>query len=150
MSWRHHDGEEGDDQPADDQRNMKLQGAASDSTCAAEGDGDYTQQDSPQPRGSGPQKSIEGWIIFITGLHEDTDEDDLVDAFSEYGKVQHVSLNRDRQTGLCKGYALVEYGTFTEAQDTINALHGTQVMGRQVGVDWAFVKPTGGHRRGRR
>mmetsp|Transcript_8755 Transcript_8755/g.13490 ORF Transcript_8755/g.13490 Transcript_8755/m.13490 type:complete len:144 (-) Transcript_8755:90-521(-) len=97
----------------------------------------------------GPEKSVEGWILFVTGVHEETDEDDLQEAFSEYAPVKHICVNRDRRTGFAKGYAFVEYETFTEAQDTINGLHGKQILGKQVGVDWAFVKSTSARERRR-
>lgn len=97
----------------------------------------------------GPQKSQEGWVIFVTGVHQEAEEDDLKDAFSEYGTVRKVVVNRDRLSGQCKGHALVEYEQYTEAQDAINSGHS--VLGKQVGVDWAFVKPGrgGGGRSGR-
>lgn len=65
---------------------------------------------------------------------------DLVEAFSEYGPVKNIHVNLDRRTGFVKGYGLVEYASRTEAQDAINALHGTQIMGKTIGVDWAFVQ----------
>lgn len=80
----------------------------------------------------------------MTGVHEETQEDDILDTFSEYGQVKSVKLNADRKTGLAKGYALVQYSEFTDAQDAINELHGSELMGKTIGVDWAFVKPTGG------
>lgn len=43
---------------------------------------------------------------------------------------------------MAKGYALVEYSSYEEAQDAINNLHGTELLGKTVGVDWAIVKPT--------
>lgn len=99
--------------------------------------------------GPGPQKSINGWIVFVTGVSGDADEDDVLDVFSEYGVVSKLTMNRDRQTGTCKGYALVEYAQYTDAQDAINALHGKAILGNEVGVDWAFVQPTTANR-GRR
>jgi len=89
--------------------------------------------------GLGPQRSVEGWIVFVTGLNEEAQEDDIRDAFSEYGPVKSVHVNLDLQTGFCKGYALVEYNEKSEAQDAINALHGTELLGKSVKVDWAFV-----------
>jgi RNA-binding protein 8A len=119
-----------------------------------EGEGGSKQESSattgaPLTRGPGPQKSVNGWIIFVTGVHPDAEEDELVDVFSDYGQVCKLTMNRDRQTGLSKGYALVEFSEYTEAQDAINALHGKQILGNEVGVDWAFVKPTTANR-GRR
>jgi len=90
---------------------------------------------------SGPQKSINGWILFVTGLNEEAHEEDISERFGEYGTVKSVQLPLDRRTGFCKGYSLVEYTSFTAAQDAINALHGEKFMGRTVRVDWAFVKP---------
>jgi RNA-binding protein 8A len=102
------------------------------------------QQQRRRPR-TGPLKSVDGWVVFVTGVHEEAQEDDIMDAFSEHGTVNKVQINVDRQTGLVKGYALVEYATQSEAQDAINNLHGTEILGNKIGVNWAFVKPSGYH-----
>jgi len=89
--------------------------------------------------GLGPQRSVEGWIIFVTGLDQEAQEDDILDVFSEYGPVKSIHVHLDIQTGFCKGYALIEYNEKSEAQDAINALHGTTLLGKSLKVDWAFV-----------
>jgi RNA-binding protein 8A len=112
------------------------------------------EEDETTPRrssykGGGPIQSVEGYVVFVTGLHEETQEEDVMDAFSDAiggGHVNLVRVNFDRKTGKCKGYALVEYDKQTQAQDAINKLHGTELLGKTIGVHWAFVKPSGSSR----
>lgn len=84
--------------------------------------------------------AIEGWVLFVTGVHEEATEDDFVDLFSEYGNVQDVRLPLDHRTGYLKGYALVEYPTLAEARAAISALNESTFLDYVLHVSFAFIK----------
>jgi RNA-binding protein 8A len=97
----------------------------------------------PPPPVAGPLKSVEGWVLFVTGIHGEAQEDDMRDLFEQYGKVKSIVLNLDRRTSLVKGYALVMFSERSKAQDALNNLHGALLLGEKIGVHWTFCKSLG-------
>jgi len=90
-------------------------------------------------------RSIEGWIVLVTNIHEEASEEDLQERFGEFGDVQNLHLNLDRRTGYVKGYALIEFSTLNEARDAIAGTNNTKLLDQTMYVDFAFVRPPPGH-----
>jgi RNA recognition motif-containing protein len=75
--------------------------------------------------------------IYVGNLAFSTTEDAVRAAFEAYGKVERVSLVRDRETGQPRGFGFVEMENDGEAERAIAATNGMNLDGRTLNVNEA-------------
>jgi RNA recognition motif-containing protein len=75
--------------------------------------------------------------MYIGNLAYDVTENDLRDAFSEFGEVSSVKIITDKFSGRPKGFGFVEMPDNSEADQAIKALNGKVLNGRSIKVNQA-------------
>ena len=95
------------------------------------------------------QKDL-GIKLFIGGLSFDASEEDLREAFSEYGELKDVHLALDSQTKKPRGFAFVTFSNKKEALVAIKALNKADFMGRRISVEESSSGGRGKSKRRRR
>ncbi len=78
--------------------------------------------------------------IYVGNLSFQATEEDVREAFGEYGVVKRVSLPMDRETGKKRGFAFVDLDTDAEEDLAIEKLDGAEWMGRLLKVNKAKPK----------
>lgn len=86
--------------------------------------------------------------LFVGNMSFQTTESELSDLFKPFGQVTRVHLVMDRETGRARGFAFVEMPNDEEAAKAIAGLDGKELGGRNIKVNEARPKASGGGFRG--
>lgn len=79
--------------------------------------------------------------IYVGNLAYSMTEDELRQAFGEFGEVSSAKIIMDRDTGQSKGFGFVEMPNQSEAEAAISALNETNLGGRNLRVNEARPRP---------
>ena len=75
--------------------------------------------------------------IYVGNLSYDVVEEELTAVFAKYGTIRSVHMPTDRETGRFRGFGFVSMGAEAEENAAIEALNGTEWMGRELKVNKA-------------
>ncbi len=75
--------------------------------------------------------------LYVGNLPYTVRDEDLQQAFSEFGGVSSAKVMMERDTGRSKGFGFVEMGSDAEAQAAIKGMNGQNMGGRDLVVNEA-------------
>ena len=75
--------------------------------------------------------------LYVGNLSYNIRDEDLQQAFAQYGSVSSAKVMMDRDTGRSKGFGFVEMSSDAEAQSAINGMNGQALDGRAIVVNEA-------------
>lgn len=90
--------------------------------------------------------------IFAGSLSQEISEEDLQQAFAEFGQVESVKIILDHYSGRSKGYGFIEMPDTDEAKAAIEGLNDKEIKGAKVNISEARPRAErrGGHKGGGR
>jgi len=87
--------------------------------------------------------------IYVGNLPYNVTEEELKEAFSEFGEVSSVNVIMDKYSGQSKGFGFVEMEKNSEAEEAIKALNESSLKGRDIKVNQAKPRDKRPQRRSR-
>lgn len=81
--------------------------------------------------------------MYVGNLSYQVTEEDLTQAFSEFGSVESVNIIKDRFSGRSRGFGFVDMPDNSEADKAIKALNGSSIKGRDIKISQANQKNRG-------
>ncbi|KRX21791.1 RNA-binding protein 8A [Trichinella nelsoni] len=91
------------------------------------------------------EEPVDGWTIIVSNLHQEAEEDEIKQAFEDFGPVKTINILLNRETGYLTGVAIIEYEVYDMALEAVQTMNGATFLGKKLKVDWLFIekpKPT--------
>lgn len=75
--------------------------------------------------------------LYVGNLNFNMTDQDLKDAFAEFGEIVSARIVKDKISGLSKGFGFVEFANSKDAQKAKDSMNGKELMGRVLRIDSA-------------
>ncbi|UCD64013.1 MAG: RNA-binding protein [Candidatus Zixiibacteriota bacterium] len=82
--------------------------------------------------------------IYVGNLSYDTTEEELRQAFEDFGEVTSVSVIKDKYTGRSRGFGFVEMASQEAGEAAIAGLNEKELGGRKLNVNQARPRADSG------
>ncbi len=82
--------------------------------------------------------------IYVGNLSSEVKDETIREAFESFGAVTSAKVIRDKYTGQSRGFGFVEMTTHSQAETAIKSLNGKELLGKQISVSEARVRPNEG------
>lgn len=70
--------------------------------------------------------------IYVSNIPYQTTEDELRNAFQQFGNVDSARIIKDKLTGKSRGFGFVEMGNDNEARTALEGINGIEISGRRI------------------
>ena len=75
--------------------------------------------------------------LYIGNLSREVTEEDLRKSFEDFGKIESVTIIKDKYSGQSKGFGFIEMSSKAEGQAAIDGLNGKDLKGKTLNVNEA-------------
>lgn len=72
--------------------------------------------------------------VYVGSLHPSLTEGQIADLFAPFGELEGLSLPKDYETKLGRGYAFLQFSSEDAARNAMNSMDGVEVMGKAIKV----------------
>lgn len=83
--------------------------------------------------------------LYVGSLHFNITEDMLRSIFEPFGKIEHMQLMIDTETGRSKGYGFITFRSADDAKKAMEQLNGFELAGRPMKINHVTEHFTGNH-----
>src|SRR5579872_6626275 len=102
--------------------------------------GRATKTGCPEALGLRARRGVMGRRLYVGNLAWTVTDQDLLDVFSEAGKVDSSQVIIDRATNRSRGFGFVEMASDDAAEAAIKKLNGRDIKGRPIRVNEAQAR----------
>lgn len=88
--------------------------------------------------------------IYVGNLSPSVSEEELRQKFESFGRIESVSIVKDKYSGQSRGFGFVEMASKNEAQSAIEGLNGKDFKGQNLSVNEARPRSNNRHGGGQR